>query len=1283
MRTSLAFIALLFLALTAGADAVPVGVGRHFIIAFPDTLRHLTVQSPFEGKAQIVIFAQQRTSVTVSGPGVSRTVIVDSSRSTTIDIPSTSATYLDRPDVPLRRTFELVADGEILVQAFFVTSFGAEAFAPLPVEQWGNEYFVACARPSTIADVNYIGNEERPILRFAPAQFAVIAAQNGTRVTLSGPISRTIDLDEGEAYLVEPTAANASTTDPIGTRVVATGPIAVIAGGTRSTSAWGGLTGSIRAATGNTYQNVTIDWLAPTTMHGTLFFYDPVMRQNGIAAGELIRIVASAPGSTTVRLSTGRTKTITQGDTVEIATAAGPQSPSIGPFAIRTDKPAEAILVAGQYMQSTVSSGNYVDARTWATSLAEMTPRERWVSFSRFRAPALRPGMEHSITVVGDSGIRAWVDGNAIVFRTHRSGLGEFRYAEVPLDTGDHELRTGGGLAGGIVHGRVRGYEAYKPPTAKQPDAGSSLARASAGTGADAGSMPLHPSTYIEEMAFSYAYPIVGLTMTDSLAIQTDRTCDSTVVSIEHAPGPFAGQNLSYRREPGATNTSVTITPRMSGTIVSGYRIRFAPVDRRRSASMTISVLSASGIIWPITFTHDPEFIDVAPRPVYFSNAPVGTRLTASARVTNSGAGEVTITRVSMRDGNQGFTVSADLPAIIGPGETLPLAVSFIGSAGLRTYRDSIIVETCGLTTSPVVAVTREVISDPSPTIDSVDWHERWLSTLNDCTKSPTDNYDSVITIANMGSTPYVVAALELVGDDADAGFFALDGSDLTLVVRPGDTIAPASEQGRVYRQRVLFRPRDERAYSCLVRLETTDGAVVYGELRGIGIESHIVVEPDPVDAGTVGFAGGLAAARCTATVRALPTRSLHVQDLTIGGVDAASFAFDATGGFQAPRLADPSTWWTLAPGEEREVPLLFMPSDTGRAEATLVAIGDHSRCDDSTVALIGRAIVPVEVGSVGEIVHSACGDTTIMLMIFNRSTAPVTLTNIEIAPDDELSVWPAVTLPLSIEGGDSLALPLRYAPMAIGARAATIDLEIGDATASETLQRLIVSVPTKAWGDSMAARVMVQGAMSIGGSTIVQLVLDEPAGATETGALRLAVGWNPKALYLRGLSLDGTLLDGWSVTVDRHTGDTLEATLTPNGAVKLDRAGALAALDFVAFLSSDTASGIYATLTPVARPCLAIRVEPGRAHLDSICGLANRLVELFPDVMSKVTAAPNPFDATTTIAFGMPLPAHARLEVIDALGRVVAVLVDEALDAGVHTRTWIPDTWGTGLYQL
>jgi hypothetical protein len=63
----------------------------------------------------------------------------------------------------------------------------------------------------------------------------------------------------------------------------------------------------------------------------------------------------------------------------------------------------------------------------------------------------------------------------------------------------------------------------------------------------------------------------------------------------------------------------------------------------------------------------------------------------------------------------------------------------------------------------------------------------------------------------------------------------------------------------------------------------------------------------------------------------------------------------------------------------------------------------------------------------------------------------------------------------------------------------------------------------------------------------------------------------------------------------------------------------------------------------------------------------------------------PNPFNPTTTIRFALPEQAVVTLKIFDILGREVATLMDEKLEAGVHKVVFdargLPS--GVYIYQL
>jgi len=69
------------------------------------------------------------------------------------------------------------------------------------------------------------------------------------------------------------------------------------------------------------------------------------------------------------------------------------------------------------------------------------------------------------------------------------------------------------------------------------------------------------------------------------------------------------------------------------------------------------------------------------------------------------------------------------------------------------------------------------------------------------------------------------------------------------------------------------------------------------------------------------------------------------------------------------------------------------------------------------------------------------------------------------------------------------------------------------------------------------------------------------------------------------------------------------------------------------------------------------------------------------PSSYSLLQNYPNPFNASTTLRYELPARTHVQLEIIDALGRQISVLVDEGKDAGYHEVHWQANNIASGVY--
>jgi hypothetical protein len=71
------------------------------------------------------------------------------------------------------------------------------------------------------------------------------------------------------------------------------------------------------------------------------------------------------------------------------------------------------------------------------------------------------------------------------------------------------------------------------------------------------------------------------------------------------------------------------------------------------------------------------------------------------------------------------------------------------------------------------------------------------------------------------------------------------------------------------------------------------------------------------------------------------------------------------------------------------------------------------------------------------------------------------------------------------------------------------------------------------------------------------------------------------------------------------------------------------------------------------------------------------------PHTFSLEQNYPNPFNPLTEIRYGVPRSSQVKLEVMDILGRQVAVLAEGQSDAGIFTARWNGTGYSSGIYIL
>jgi hypothetical protein len=85
---------------------------------------------------------------------------------------------------------------------------------------------------------------------------------------------------------------------------------------------------------------------------------------------------------------------------------------------------------------------------------------------------------------------------------------------------------------------------------------------------------------------------------------------------------------------------------------------------------------------------------------------------------------------------------------------------------------------------------------------------------------------------------------------------------------------------------------------------------------------------------------------------------------------------------------------------------------------------------------------------------------------------------------------------------------------------------------------------------------------------------------------------------------------------------------------------------------------------------CLSANVDAGRIDVEPICGISVRLIELTGANYTLEQNSPNPFNPVTKINYALGLDGQARMELLDAQGRLVQVLFDEFHQPGRYELT-------------
>ena len=231
-----------------------------------------------------------------------------------------------------------------------------------------------------------------------------------------------------------------------------------------------------------------------------------------------------------------------------------------------------------------------------------------------------------------------------------------------------------------------------------------------------------------------------------------------------------------------------------------------------------------------------------------------------------------------------------------------------------------------------------------------------------------------------------------------------------------------------------------------------------------------------------------------------------HFLTLEIFNVGVADLVIDSVqrlmGSTSFSVLATPGTPLVIAPGEHVDFTIKYNPAVPGTPETATIRIVSNDpnapTVDMSATGLLGTAIMATVIadsGSFGNVCSGSFVDRE--LSINNRGPCPLQIFNISSSSTEFL--LPAVlSYPLAVNPGDSLAIPIRFQPISLGAKLASITLASNDPASPRNVAVSGVAPPPR-------LNLMIANTGNFG-NVCVGSFLDKPLTVFNSGECTLSV---------------------------------------------------------------------------------------------------------------------------------------------------------------------------------
>jgi hypothetical protein len=471
-------------------------------------------------------------------------------------------------------------------------------------------------------------------------------------------------------------------------------------------------------------------------------------------------------------------------------------------------------------------------------------------------------------------------------------------------------------------------------------------------------------------------------------------------VTLTNSGGSSATISQATATGAGVRVSGLTLPLTLTSGQSSTFQVTFAPTSAGSVTGSLAIVSSASNANMALAITGTavaPGALAVAPTSLGFGDVQVGSSQSQPATITNSGGASVTITQATATGAGYSIT-GLTLPLVLAPGQNSPFSVRFApqvsGSVnGSVAFTGSGASATLPLSGAGQAATTLGV--NPA----SVNFGSVQVGT----------NQPQTITLNNGSSSAITITQASTSGTG-----FSMNGLSLPATLNAGQSASFTT----------TFAPTVAGSATGSIAITSTASNSSFSiPLAGTGVTAGtLAANPTSIAFGSVQVGGSQSHSQ---TLTNTGGSLLHISTATVTG---AGFA---TSGLNVPT--------TLIAGQSLTFNVTFTPQSSGNASGSLALTADGS-VSNLSVTLSGSGASPGQLAVTPTTVNFGnvvVGVTQNQSGTLTASGAGVTISSVS-STNSEFTLS-GLSLPITLNAGQSANFTLTFAPQASGAASATI----------------------------------------------------------------------------------------------------------------------------------------------------------------------------------------------------------------------------------------------------